>query len=220
MKKASTRSRSTESVELPREGTATPDRRTWAGEKPSTTAVLPVTGVVLAGGGSRRFGSSKAWHEVDGKPMVMRVLDEVRALANEVLLSVRSPSDFIEGYACVADRFPGEGPLAGLHASLLAASHDWVLAVACDLPFVVVDDLNRLLLARENGVDAIVARDSSGKLHPHCGCYHISVLPVVEEMLGGSERAMHELLDRLEVFSVPLPDKSLVNVNRISDLSD
>lgn len=152
--------------------------------------------------------------------MIMRVLDEVKGVADEVIVSVRSPSDSIEGYACVADNFPGEGPLAGLHAALHTANHDWVLAVACDLPFVVANDLDRLLAARKDEIQAVVARDSSKKLHPLCACYSRSVLPIVEDMLKGSERAMHCLLDRLEIASVPLPDASLVNVNRISDLSD
>ncbi len=180
----------------------------------------PVTGVVLAGGLSSRFGSHKAWHEIDGRPMVIRVLDELQQVAEEVVVSVRSPADSIGGYACVADHFQGEGPLAGLHAALRAASHDWVLVVACDLPFVVATDLKQLLAARDGAVSAVVARDGGNRLHPHCGCYHRSTLPEVQSMLKGTERALHQLLDRLVIKSVRLPDASLVNVNRISDLSD
>ena len=93
-------------------------------------------GAVLAGGESRRMGRDKAWLRVRGEPLwqrQMRVLHDAGAASVTI---VRRPGQagFGPGVLQVRDRFPGAGPLAGLHAALFAtcASHLAVLAV--DMP--------------------------------------------------------------------------------------
>src|SRR5439155_1414879 len=57
----------------------------------------------------------------------------------------------------VADRFPGAGPLAGIHAALLAARHPHAFVAACDMPGLDADVI-RFLLARIGDADAVVPR--------------------------------------------------------------
>ncbi len=92
-----------------------------------------LSGVVLAGGSSRRMGRDKALIEVDGTRLVDRAVDRLRALTDDVV--VASGPRTIDRLAVrqVADVRPGAGPLAGLAAGLAAVRHQVVAVLACDL---------------------------------------------------------------------------------------
>lgn len=184
----------------------------------------PPAGLILAGGQSRRFGTDKAVHAVEGSPMVARVYTAVAGVANPVLIGLRSrPTGPLPIPAqVVLDRYAGAGPLAGLHAGLLAAPAPWLLAVACDLPFITQDALLLLLRHCTPGTRAVVAEDGAGRLQPLCACYHTSILPVVEDRLSRGKYALHGLLDGLHphLRTVPLAGGVLRNVNRPSDLQN
>lgn len=181
-----------------------------------------LTGLVLAGGQSRRFGADKARHEVAGRAMIERVVEAVAAVAEDVLISVGAEGSFdVPAARQVVDRHKDAGPLAGLHAGLVAAETPWVLAVACDLPFITPAVLRALAAARRPDAAAVVARTPDGRRHPLCACYHRRVVPVVEAHLAAGRLALHALLDRLDnVAYVDLPAGPLRNVNRLSDLDE
>ena len=175
--------------------------------------------MVLAGGRSSRFGRDKAWHRVDGEPMLIRILNAMRHVTDDVAMSVSSDEDEgPEGVRRIVDKFPGEGPIAGLHAALADCRTEWILVAPCDVPYLSPHDLQALLDGRTPAVAAVVAADSTGRLHPLCACYHRYTIAEVERMLTSDERAVHRLLERLNVVSVLLPDRSLRNINSIADL--
>jgi molybdopterin-guanine dinucleotide biosynthesis protein A len=100
-------------------------------------SVEKISAIVLAGGASRRMGAAKAWLELDGVPLIARVLARVRELADDVLISANDAAPFNTLNArVVPDAFPNAGPLAGICAGLQAAAHDVAIVVACDMPFV------------------------------------------------------------------------------------
>ncbi len=83
------------------------------------------------------MGTDKAWLELNGVPLIVRVLARVRELAEEVLISANDAARFARLDArVVPDAFPDAGPLAGILAGLEAARHETVLVVACDMPFL------------------------------------------------------------------------------------
>src|SRR5512145_660039 len=93
------------------------------------------TALILAGGESRRMGQDKASLVLDGRTLLQNVAATLQPLFDEVIVSVRQPrSD--TGLPQVCDA-PGQvGPLAGLAAGLERASHSWLFAAACDMPFI------------------------------------------------------------------------------------
>lgn len=96
-----------------------------------------VSAIILAGGASRRMGTDKAWLELDGVPLIARVLARVRELADDVLIAANDAARFNAlRVRVVPDAFPNAGPLAGICAGLQAAAHDVAVVVACDMPFV------------------------------------------------------------------------------------
>lgn len=152
--------------------------------------------------------------------MIARVYAALAPLCAEVVVSVSA-----EGTAYpiparfVADRTPDAGPLGGLDAGLDATAMPWMLAVACDLPFLTTAALRLLVDARSDDVDAVVAVAPDGRMQPLCACYHRRVHSVVDVRLAAGDLAMHALLDRLTLQTVALPAEALRNVNTPRDLA-
>jgi molybdopterin-guanine dinucleotide biosynthesis protein A len=105
------------------------------------------SGVVLAGGKSRRMGFPKHLIEVEGIPLWRRQMDLLsRAGASATALSLGSeqpvPDPAIE---VVRDTFPDSGPLGGIAAALTWSPHPRVLVLAVDLPLMTLEVLQQIL---------------------------------------------------------------------------
>ena len=138
---------------------------------------------ILAGGQSRRMGFNKALVQVSGRPLIENLADHARLLSNQILICTNDP----ESYAflklpVVCDVFPGQGPLAGLHAALAHTQRPLVLLLACDLPNAD-DTLWSRLVACAEGYDAVIPRTSDGRVHPLTAVYRQTCLPVAEANL-------------------------------------
>lgn len=185
--------------------------------------------IVLAGGRSRRFGpTDKALAELDGTPLLARVVDRTSAIADEVIVSCRSPqvdrferilsSESVEGF--VEDRFPEAGPLAGIEAGLNALSSRYTAVVACDMPFVEPAVLGELF-EYAKGADAAVPEQAGGQLQPVQAVYHTKAMRDAVSQLFPAGGSIHEALDSLDVCTVPIecfPERSFHNVNDRQDL--
>jgi molybdopterin-guanine dinucleotide biosynthesis protein A len=190
--------------------------------------------LILAGGKSTRMGQDKVWLMLDGRPLVMRVIDRVLPLVDEVVVSTNQPDAFEARLPnmtvparAVADRYHGAGPLAGLHAGLLAARYDLVLTLAADMPFVNPALISYLAqLAGGLAVDAVVPQvpnPETGQigLEPLHAIYRKSCLPAIERCLTLDQRRVVSFLGRVHLRVVS-PDeirphdplfRSFANVN-------
>ena len=173
--------------------------------------------VILAGGQSRRMGRCKALLPLDGETLLARMARQLSAF-DELLLSANDFS-LAEGLPVrtVPDQYSGDGPLAGLHAALSATKKDYLLCVSCDLPLFTADAANCLLREFPEGADAMACVDSTGRVHPLCGIYAKSALPVFQRQLEQGRFRMKELLELLDCRSFfttgYFPDRVLLNVN-------
>lgn len=182
-----------------------------------------MTVIILAGGQSRRMGRDKLSLPAAGETLLSRALRRYRAVFDKVLVSVAGPEKYPElGDARVFDRYPGAGPMAGLHAGLLRAGED-VFLTGGDMPFSSPE--KALMLASLAGEkDACVLTDETGRWEPLFGFYRLSVLPRVEELLSSGRRSMGALLGSIALREVRLeelgegPDSPLLrNVNLPAD---
>ena len=101
--------------------------------------VMPrVSGVILAGGKSRRMGGSpKALLPFGGRPLIEHIAETLRSVLPDCLLVTNTPELYGSlGLPMVGDVFPEGGSLGGIYSGLQAASGDAALCVACDMPFL------------------------------------------------------------------------------------
>lgn len=162
-----------------------------------------VTGVILAGGESKRMGSNKALLKVDGKRMIEAVYHRMAVLFDEIILVTNYPEiyDFIPCRK-IADIFPGMGPLGGIHAALKACETPRIFVSACDMP-TMNPVLVRKLCAEPGFFDAVVPETSDG-LEPLHSVYAQSGLDRIEGMLENNERSVLTFLERASTEIIPL----------------
>ncbi len=157
-----------------------------------------MTGIVLAGGESRRMGADKAFLPFAGKPLVARVLDAVRRACGTVILVVHSPDGFADlGAVVVTDALEERGPLTGIYSGLLRSEDEYNFVAACDMPFLLPQLISHLESVSP-GHDITVPR-VRGMLEPLHAVYRRSLLPTIEERLRSGRKDVRGLLDGARV---------------------
>ena len=115
-----------------------------------------ISGIILAGGQSRRMGEDKAFLQVGDELLIDRVLKGVKAVADDLVIVTNSPEKYADFPAqIVRDAYPGTGVLGGIYTGLRVASHLCGLVVACDMPFLNVE-LLRYMAGQADQYDVVM----------------------------------------------------------------
>jgi molybdenum cofactor guanylyltransferase len=154
--------------------------------------------IILSGGKSSRMGENKALLPFNEKTNIERIKDELSSMFDEIILVTNEPEtyEFLK-IKSVKDEFPGMGPLAGLHAGLLASDYEENIVVACDMPFVSAEVAG--VLVKELKHDDAVIPVIEGKQHPLFAAYQKKIVPEIEACLNEERRRMVHLQEKLNV---------------------
>ena len=166
-----------------------------------------LTGIVLAGGASQRMGRDKAFLALGGQTLIEVVIERMAQVCQEVLVVSSDIRPYVSlGVPVVEDRFRGVGVLGGLHAGLVAAAHELVLAVGCDMPFLD-RDLLRAFARWVEGFDAAVLRHEDGEqVEPLHGAYRRTCLPAMEAAIRAGRRRIVSFFPQVRVRYVTPED--------------
>jgi molybdopterin-guanine dinucleotide biosynthesis protein A len=164
------------------------------------------------------MGSDKAHFEVDGIAMAQRVgIAAQEAGAGEILLigGTQAKAKKLLG-TWKKDAYPGEGPLGGVITSLRSASHNNVVVLSCDMPFLTPAVVSSLI----NGLaDAQAAVGRTDRLNWLCAAWDKNeCLKTLESVWKRKERAVHRAAVLLDVMEVPVPAVAVRNINCPADL--
>jgi molybdopterin-guanine dinucleotide biosynthesis protein A len=181
-------------------------------------------GLVLAGGRSRRFGRDKAALKQAGLTWLERTVAVLECAVEEVYVSVR-PDQIDEplrsGFRLIVDRYDDVGPASGLVSAHLERPDAAWLILACDMPFLAGNAIQRLVAARDPQRDATAYRRfRDGAPEPLCAIYEPAILRRFRRQVESGEllspRALLENADALLID--PPPGKMLSNINTPADL--
>jgi molybdenum cofactor guanylyltransferase len=156
-----------------------------------------LTGILLVGGASTRFGSPKEQAEYEGETLADRAWR---------LLEKACDERFAVGPGGLDD--PGTGPVAAIAAGLRAATCEVAVVIPVDMPLLTVGSVHALADACR---DAAVAQ--AGPLP--CAIAR-RMLPAFET----GERRLRTVLDGLDTAYVELDERLLANVNTQADLDN
>lgn len=188
---------------------------------------MQISGVILAGGESRRMQVNKAFLAEAGRPLIEIIREKVAAVAAEVIIVTNDPTAYLEVAAdqIVTDLIPRRGPMSGIHAGLKAASFSAIFVTACDMPFITPSLINLLCRKMEETEAEAVVPFWQEKWQPLCALYHKSCLPAVERCLEEGRLKVTSFypyirvqpLTEDEIATVGDPQRLFFNVNRPED---
>ena len=185
-----------------------------------------VTGVILAGGKSRRMGENKALMQLGDDSLIGHVIRRMHRVTDERLLITNSPTEYAHlSVPMHGDILPDTGALGGVYTGLTHASHEIVLCVACDSPFLEPKLLTYLIsiLGEYDAVMPYTYRsrqtpfcrkkdigftnpaysgDAQITLQTLCAVYSKRCLPIIALMLRESELRVHALQERAYIKHV------------------
>ena len=187
-----------------------------------------ISGIILAGGKSSRLGKDKVFEVIGKETLIERAVRQLAELNELIVVTSERVAPLLD--ACrlrariVKDVHIGQGPMGGLHAGLLAASNDYSLVVACDMPFLNYDLLCYMIGLR-HGYDLIVPR-VSGMPEPLHAVYSKSCLPAIERRLSEGRPMVYSLLEGVRVRFVEQEEVekfdprhlSFFNINSTADI--
>lgn len=194
----------------------------------SNTVIREISGVVLAGGKSRRMGMDKRCLSLHGEPLLDRVLSVLLDVFPEVLL-VLAEEDLPkqdDRIRIVTDLIPGCAAVGGLYTGLYYSRYPRVFVVACDMPFINPAVIE-LFSHKIDATDIVLAQLVNG-LQPLHGLYSKRCLPFLKEMIDARDLRLQHVADKqgLTVHRIPESEiKSLdpqllsfLNLNSPSDV--
>jgi len=184
-----------------------------------------VTGVVLAGGKSTRYGTNKAFAEIQGIRLVERTIRVMGSVFERLLIVTNTPDEFAYlDLPMVEDLIKGFGPLGGIYTGLEAIDDEAGFFVACDMPFLRENFLRHMVSLRGDH-DAVVPR-VRWMVEPLHALYAKKCLPAIRESIHSREYQILKFFQKIKVRYVEEeeirrvdPDlKSFFNINRPEDL--
>ena len=145
---------------------------TWA-------AVAALTGVLLVGGASRRFGSPKALALLDGETLAERAWRTLSEACDQVLVVGKAADALPLPFSLVDDGTDDRAPVFGVVAGLRAASHEVAVFLPVDCPLVtpaLISELGNAVAVPQTG--------------PLPGAYGKDMLPSLEERIQRGELSL------------------------------
>ncbi len=172
----------------------------------------PLSGIILAGGKSKRMGQNKANLLLHGRSLLQWQVDKMRTLGIRDILLSGKDCPTLPGTRVIPDLLPNRGPLGGLHACLSAANNSRCLVLSVDAPLVPVSVLEQLCTAQTEGV--CVLRHSGGT-EPLIGVYDSSISQAILPMIANGSDRVQSLKDYVPWYfwDYSGPQEAVMNCN-------
>jgi len=184
-----------------------------------------ITGVILAGGKSSRFGRNKALVEFQGIRLIERVVRTLRPIFRHLILITNTPHEYgYIGLPAYEDLVKGIGPLGGIYTGLKVISNETGFFVACDMPFLNSELINHTIKIRE-GFDAVIPR-INWKVEALHALYSRKCLSAIKEMIDSKEYQIIKFFNKINVRYIEEEEirlidpklRSFYNINRPDEL--
>lgn len=187
-----------------------------------------ITGAVLAGGKSSRFGQNKALIEIGGERLIERNVRMLKKNFSPVLVIASDLLNYVNLPAVlVKDAVPIPGPLTGIYTALLFSPNEWVFIRAVDMPFLSDSLVEIFLNSLTDSADVVVPITDRG-YEPLCGFYRRRCLKHIAKVLESGGGRIVEFFPKIrlcelkkEVWGKGDPEGlSFYNINTREDLSE
>jgi molybdopterin-guanine dinucleotide biosynthesis protein A len=181
-----------------------------------------LTGIVLAGGKSRRLGMNKALLVLKGKKLIDYPLQLLEKCCSHVIISSNQPLPLT--YPAFPDVIPENSPMSGIYSCLLQSKTPYNVILSCDMPFLN-EDLIQYLTGRIERNKIIVPVHHNDLMEPLCAIYPTHSAKSLLDSIQKKQFTMHDYIHsqphRLVVISDKMKfwsDNLFANINTPGDL--
>ena len=186
-----------------------------------------ITGIILSGGKSSRYGMNKALASFQGTTIIERVVSAMNSVFQKTILITNDPKEYTYlNLPVYPDIIKGIGPVGGIFTGLESMTDPIGFVVACDMPFLN-PDLIRYMISRKSGYDAVVPK-VGWKIESLHALYHRDCLPAVRENIkAGVYQAIQFqakvrtlYIQETEIRKYDPELRSFYNINRPQELRE
>lgn len=197
--------------------------------------IRDMSAVILIGGKAVRMNGIPKFslENTEGIPYLQLQLGALEAF-NKIYLSAADQAQLARALALavtgnrerlcgVLDEVSGAGPIGGLYSVLKQLKGEWVFVTACDMPGISAEFIEKLSFYLEDKYDCVICQDRCGHIHPLCGYYKKSLVPIIEDMLAKKDYRMMNLLVRgrcriVDMSEMGMSDRIFDNINTPEEL--
>jgi molybdopterin-guanine dinucleotide biosynthesis protein A len=179
-----------------------------------------ITGAILAGGSSTRYGKNKAFLKIGGVRLIDNMVQEMKSIFQRVILiaNEKKKYEYLE-VEIFEDLVKGFGPLGGIYTGLMSISNQAGFFVACDMPRI-----NRQLvryMVDIKGDHRAVVPAVADNIEPLHAIYFRSCLRPIKHLIDSKRCQVRLFYDAIpvryvkedEIRTFCCPSKAFLNVN-------
>jgi molybdopterin-guanine dinucleotide biosynthesis protein A len=184
-----------------------------------------ISGIILAGGKSSRYGRNKALVEINGIRLIERVIRVMEPLFGRLIIITNTPQDYAYlKLPMVEDLIKGLGPLGGVFTGLQTMSDDAGFFVACDMPFLSGELIYHMVDVLED-FDAVVPK-VDWKIEALHAVYTKHCIPAIKKLIDNKEYQVIKFfksirvryLNKEEILNIDPEMRSFFNINTPEEL--
>ncbi|MDO5043688.1 MAG: formate dehydrogenase accessory sulfurtransferase FdhD [Coriobacteriia bacterium] len=184
-----------------------------------------ITGIVVAGGRSRRMGTDKSFVTLADEPMVKRAVRLLEPYCKRIVivtnaLEATKALGWPDHVKVVSDDIPFQGPLGGLSTGAQHAETPWIFVRAVDMPWLapnLIDMMYQRALDKKS--DVVIPLSDRGN-EPLCALYsRAAVMKWVQRVLDTGRRRVIAFFQYVRVDAIPQEEIRKLDPNEDSFLN-
>ena len=187
-----------------------------------------ITGLILAGGrGMRMGGVDKGLQTLQGKPMILHVIQRLQPQVDRIMINANQNLDRYREFnfpVCADEKNDYAGPLAGMQAGLIHCETAYMLTAPCDTPMLPTDLVTQLATALEKSkADIAVANTKQHDRIHRQPVFCLMKKTVLTDLTAALERGVRKVdlwLAEKKLVDVVFDDETaFANINTLEELN-
>jgi molybdopterin-guanine dinucleotide biosynthesis protein A len=157
-----------------------------------------MTGIILAGGKSRRMKKNKVLLQIDKKLVIESIVEKLKIVFDDVFIIGNLSLDCrFSGVRLVKDMVSEKGPLGGIYTGLSVSQSKYNFICGCDMPFLNIN-LIQYMVRKKTDYNVVIPKygDCFEPLH---AVYSKSIIPVIKEKIEQGPYSIQSIFPKVKV---------------------
>jgi molybdopterin-guanine dinucleotide biosynthesis protein A len=176
--------------------------------------------IILAGGKSSRMERDKSQLVISEKTIIKHIVDQVKPYFKQIIIGANDVAKFQDlNCKIVPDKLEGYGPLMGILSCLENSDYDVNFLLACDIPDIDINFVEKMLLESSREFDVVVPKSSEGYIEPLFAIYKKNIIDAIKDVLfKKNKKRIRLVFDKVNTKYIDFTDNDwYYNINTKED---